>query len=209
MLIDRDLDCEFKWDSRKEDGNLCLPLLFCWEIRTWPNVRANFCYSYSLTITLIQRTTLTSPCCPSFLGIIMLVDVSHNQNDCLVSSPISSLNCIRKIVFPLYLLPISQIGRNGGERSRNTQCSSLSKTSISSVHRLSSGFHQNPWNFAIHFSRVKLQHRVPCHCPFMLYCGINASTQESKSHVEYTENTTKMKDMYVKDICEGTTQLSD
>lgn len=30
--------------------------------------------------------------------------------------------------------------------------------------------------------------------------GVSASTGESKSHVEYAENTTKMKDMYVKGI---------
>lgn len=42
-----------------------------------------------------------------------------------------------------------------------------------------------------------------CHLPMLLLCqsrGINASTEEFKSYVEYAEDKTKMKDTYVKDI---------
>lgn len=80
----------------------------------------------------------------------------------------------------------------------------LNKNSVSLVHRLSSGSHQNPWNLAIDFSRVQMwKPTVSCaNVPLHQSCGISASTEEYKSHVEYAENTTKMKDMYVKDTQE-------
>lgn len=138
--------------------------------------------------------TLTSPCCPCSLGILMLLHVSDNQNNCLraPASPLWILS--EKWYSDPYFWFISQIEKweECGKRIRNTPSSMLNKTSISLVHRLSSDFHKNPRNFAIDLSRVQTWKPT---LPRFLYasCDTSISTEESKSQVGYAENRTEMK----------------